>query len=166
MPHTTELETQVAKIQIGDPKQSTAYVYVLAEKIDATDTEIYVLCELPLFNPAARADCERISEAIGASLMRSYRKTANDNTFENALAQINEELGKLAGMGKTHWIGKLNALVATKRGRTLSIATVGKVTALLYRDETFTTVSESSTSPTPLKTFENFAVGKLRLSDL
>ncbi len=162
----TELETQVAKIQIGDPKQATTYVYVLAEKVDATESELYVLCELPLFNPAARADCERISEAIGASLLRSYRKSANDNTFENALAQINEELGKLAGLGKTHWIGKLNALVAAKRGRNLSIATVGKVTALLYRDGNFTTVSEATTEPTPLKTFENFALGKLRLQDL
>jgi|GEM_PF-928888 len=161
-----ELETQVAKIQIGDPKQATAYVYLMAEKIDATETEIYVLCELPLFNPAAQADCERIAEAIGASLKRSYRKTATDATFENSLAQINEELGKLASLGKTHWIGKLNALVAAKRGETLSIATVGKITALLYRDGLFTTVSESAGAPTPLKTFENFAIGKLRLGDL
>lgn len=160
------LETQVAKIHLGDPKQTTTYVYVLAEKIDATETEIYVLCELPLFNPAARADCERISEAIGASLKRSYRKTVNDNTFENALAQINEELGKLASMGKTHWVGKLNALVAAKRGHQLSIATVGKITALLYRDDNFTTMSEATAQPTPLKTFESFAIGKLRLKDL
>lgn len=160
------LETQVAKIHIGDPKQATTYVYVLAEKMEATETEIYVLCELPMFNPAARADCESICEAIGASLKRSYRKTANDNTFENALAQINEELGKLASLGKTHWVGKLSALVAAKRGTHLSIATVGKITALLYRDSNFAAMAEISAQSTPLKTFESFAIGKLRLDDL
>jgi hypothetical protein len=161
-----ELETQVAKIQIGDLKQSTTYVYVVAEKVDATESELYVLCELPLFNPAAADDCERICSAIAAGLRRSYRKTANDNTFENALAQINDELGKLASMGKTHWVGKLNALIAVKRGTYLSIATVGKITALLYRDNNFASVTEPSTAGTPLKTFENFSVGKLKLDDL
>ncbi len=161
-----ELETQVAKIQVGDARTASTYVHVMAEKVDATDTELYVLCELPMFNPAALADCERICEAISASLKRSYRHAVTEQSFENALAQINEELGKLATIGKTHWIGKLNALIATKRGTALSIATVGKITALLYRDDGFASITEATTAPAPLKTFDNFAVGRLRLNDL
>src|SRR6185503_14149054 len=119
-----ELETQVAKIQLGDPKQANSYIFVLAEKVNSSDSELYVICELPLFNPAAQDECERIANAIAASLRRIYKKPVNDNTFENALAQINDELGKLASMGKTHWIGKLNSIITIKRGSQLSVASV------------------------------------------
>ncbi len=100
-----DIETQVAKIQIGDIRQANTYVHVVAEKVDVSETELYALTELPVFNPAAQSDCERISEAIAASLCRSYRGSVNSQTFENALASINEDLGKLANIGKTHWIG-------------------------------------------------------------
>ncbi len=162
----TELETQVVKIQLGDAKQATSYVYTLAEKMDNNDSELYMICELPLFNPAAASECERIAEAIAASLKRSYRKTTTPQTFENALAVINEELGKLVSLGKTHWIGKLNAVIAVKNGTTLSVASAGKISAHLYRDNHFTPISEPPATAHPLKTFENFSEGKMRLNDL
>ncbi len=162
----TDLETQVVKIQLGDLKQANSYVYTLAEKIDSSESELYMICELPLFNPAAIDECQRIAEAVAASLKRSYRKSVNNQTFENALAIINEELGKLVSLGKTHWLGKLNALLAVKHGNSLSVASVGKVSALLYRDGNFAPITEIVTSTHPLKTFENFSVGKIRLGDL
>lgn len=49
----TDLETQVVKIQLGDNRQSSSFVFTLAETIDTTETELYVISELPMFNPAA-----------------------------------------------------------------------------------------------------------------
>lgn len=160
-----ELETQVAKILIENPKTANAYVFSVAEKSFDAETELYAVIELPVFNPAATAECERIAKAVAASLKRSYRRTPNENTFESALSQINEELAKLASLGQTHWIGKLNALVAAKTGQIFNIATTGKVSALLFRDGEFTNISDSPKNPHPLKTFENFAAGKLKLHD-
>jgi cell division protein FtsL len=162
----TDLETQVVKIQLGDNRQATSFVFTLAETIEATETEIYVICELPMFNPAAKDECQRIAEAISAALRRSYRKTFRASIFENALATINEELAKLVTLGKTHWLGKLNAVVAVKHNNIFSVSSVGKISALLYRDGKFVSITEPSSSNQPLKTFEQFSEGKLRLSDM
>lgn len=162
----TELETQVVKIQLGDNRQSSSFVFTLAETIESTSTELYVICELPMFNPAAKDECQRIAEAITASLRRSYRKSYRTSIFENALATINEELAKLVTIGKTHWLGKLNAIVAIKHNNILSVSTVGKVSALLYRDGKFVSVTEPSSNNQPLKTFEQFSEGKLKLGDM
>lgn len=162
----TELETQVAKINIANLRQANTYVFVMAEKVDATESELYAVCELPMLNPAAAADCQRICEAIAAAMRRGYRSLVNDNTFENTLAHINDELGKLAGLGKTHWIGKLNAIVAVKNGSTLYLSSTGKMTALLLRDGKFNTIVESEPPRHPLKTFESLSVGTLRLDDM
>lgn len=162
----TDLETQVVKIQLGDNKQSSSFVYTLAETIDSAGTEVYVICELPMFNPAAADECQRISQAITASLKRSYRTQANSTTFENALTIINEELSKLVTIGKTHWLGKLNAVIAVKRNNVLSVSSVGKISALLYRGGKFVSITEPGNSNQPLKTFEHFSEGRLRLGDM
>lgn len=161
-----ELETQVVKIQLGDNKQATSYVYTLAETVDGSGAELFMICELPLFNPAASEECQRIAEAIAASLRRSYRRPAASNTFENTLTVINEELGKLQSLGKTHWLGKLNSVIAVKHKTKLSVTSVGKITALLHRDGNFAPITEPGTPHHPLKTFENFSEGKIRLGDL
>lgn len=161
-----ELETQVVKIQLGDTKQATSYVYTLAETVDTSQAELYVVCELPLFNPAAADECQRIAEAIAGALRRTYKRGAGANAFEHALTVVNEELGKLQNLGKTHWLGKLNAVIAVKTRSKLSVTSVGKVTALLYRDGSFAPIAEPGTPHHPLKTFENFSEGKLRLGDL
>lgn len=163
----TELETQVVKIQLGDNRQSSTFVYTLAETIDSIGTELYVIAELPMFNPAAKDECQRIAEAITASLKRTYRRSSSSGIFEIALSNINEELSKLVTLGKTHWLGKLNGVVAVKRNNLLSVSSVGKISALLYRDKKFVSVVDSSGgSNKPLKTFEQFSEGKLKLGDL
>lgn len=161
-----QLETQVVKIQLGDRKQATSYIYTLAETVENSQSELYLICELPLFNPAAADECQRIAEAIAGALRRTYRRSVNPDIFEHSLTIINEELGKLQNLGKAHWIGKLNAIVAVKTKNKLSVASVGKMTALLYRDKTFLPVAEPNIPTHPLKTFENFSEGKLQLGDL
>lgn len=160
------LESQVAKIQIGNIKHVTSFVYILAEKAPVGSAELYMVAELPLFNAAAEANCEKICLAIESALKRVYKKAASGNAFESAIAQVNDELGKLAEMGQTHWIDKLNCILACKDGANFSIATCGKVAAYLYRGHEFTDISCSSPTTHPLKTFENVAFGKLRLDDI
>lgn len=163
----TELETQVVKIQLGDNRQSNTFVYTLAETIDSIGTELYVITELPMFNPAAKDECLRIAESIAASLKRTYRRSSSTGLFEIALSNINEELSKLVTLGKTHWLGKLNSIVAVKRNNILSVSSVGKVSALLYREKKFVSITDSSASNhQPLKTFEQFSEGKLKLGDM
>ena len=161
-----ELESQIAKIVLGNTKSSSSYVYAMAEKAPAGKDELYVVAELPLFNPAAEESCERICLAISSTLKRVYKRPGNENTFENAISQINEELGKLASMGQTQWIDKLNCVLAVKSGQSFSIATCGKVSAYLLRNREYTDISCSQTQSHPLKTFENYATGKIRLGDL
>lgn len=160
------LESQIAKITLGNFKQTKSYVYVMAEKAPASDAELYVVAELPLFNPAAVESCERICLAIGSSLKRAYRQHSSEGTFENALSYINDELSKLASTGQTHWINKLNCIVATKQGQTLSVASCGKVVAYMLREHDFTDISCSTEKPSPVKTFESYASGRIRLGDL
>ena len=161
-----ELESQIAKIQLGNFKHTNNYVYVTAEKAAGSDAELYVVCELPLFNPAAIEPCEQISLAIASTLKRSYRRQATQGSFENAIASINEELGKLASLGQTHWVDRLNCIVCVKNGKGLEIATCGKVAAYLFRNREFTDISCSSPVSHPLKTFDNYAAGKVRLDDI
>lgn len=160
------LESQVAKIQIGNFKQTASYVLTFAEKASVDSSELYAVIELPLFNPAALGDCERIAKALPAVLQRIYKRGTNENTFESALGEINEELGKLATLGQTNWIGKLNGAIAVKTDTHFTIATTGKISALLFRDNEFTDIADSPKSRHPLKTFENYATGKLKAGDL
>lgn len=160
------LESQVAKIQIGNFKQTASYVSTFAEKAAVPDCELYAVVELPLFNPAAIPDCERISQALIATLKRAYRRGNTESTFEVALGEINEELGKLATLGQTNWVGKLNGAVAVKSGSVFNIATTGRVTALLFREGELSDITDSPKARHPLKTFENFATGKLKPEDI
>lgn len=161
-----ELESQIAKITLGNFKQTTSYVYVMAEKASGSDAELYVVAEMPIFNPAAVESCEQICLAISGSLKRAYKKSLNENTFENAISQINEELGKLAALGQTNWFNKLSCIVAAKNQSQFHIATCGKVNAFLLRNNELTDISCSPSETHPLKTFENYASGKIRLNDL
>lgn len=161
-----EFESQIAKIQLGNPKATNAYVFTLAEKAVGNEAELYVVAELPLLNPAAESACEKICLAIAANLKRAYKKTVNENSFEMAISQINEELGKLASLGQTYWINKLNCIIGVKNKHTFTLATCGKVSAFLFRNGEFTDISCSAEVGHPLKTFENYASGKIKLGDV
>jgi hypothetical protein len=161
-----ELESQIAKIELGNNKTSSSFVYIMAEKAPGSDAELYMVAELPLLNPAAEESSERICLAIGSALKRSYRRPGPEASFENAISQINDELAKLASIGQTQWVDKLNCILSVKEGLNFHIATCGKVSAYLMRNYEFTDISCSPEQSHPLKTFENYASGKIRLGDL
>lgn len=161
-----QLESQIAKIQLGNFKHTSSYVFVLAEKAAGSEAEIYVIVELPLLNPAAIESCENISLAIASGLKQVYRRPLTSGSFEAATAQINDELGKLASMGQVDWVNKLTCVLAVKDSDNFTIATCGKAAAFLFRGGEFVDISCSPAAQShPLKTFENFAVGKIKLND-
>jgi len=161
-----ELESQIAKIQLGGNKNSTSYVFVMAETADSGQGELFMVAELPLLNPAAEDSCERICLAIASTLKRAYKTRGGGDNFETAIGLINEELGRLAAMGQTQWIDKLACVLAVKQGHAVSVASCGKIAAYLLRNQEFTDISCSPSQSHPLKTFENYAVGKIRLGDM
>ncbi len=160
------IESQVAKIELGNIKHANSFVYLMAEKSSFGNTELYVIAELPLLNPAAKEACENICLAISSTLKRSFKKSSDENAFETAISQVNEELGKLAETGQTIWIDKLNCILAAKNGSSFWITSCGKISAFLFRGDEFTDISCSISKPHPLKTFENVAFGKVKLGDI
>lgn len=161
-----EFETQVAKIRIGNQKQTTSFVSIIAENSEYSQAELYMVVELPLFNPAAIPDCERIAQAIASSLRRGFRGSANEETFEDTIAHVNEELSKLTNVGQSNWVGKLNAVIAAKVANQIHVATTGKVIAMLLRKGELVNLADTQKKPNVVKTFENFASGVIQLSDV
>lgn len=162
-----ELESQVAKIQLGAEKGAETFVYINAEKLPLGESESFLVAEILESDSNLQPDCEKIALSIQAAVRRVFKKSAkNDEAFESAIAHVNDELGKLASLGQTHWIDKLNSIIGVKTQNIFNIATTGKVAAFLMRDNELTDISCSVPKAHPLKTFENFATGKLKLGDL
>ncbi|MBL8031438.1 MAG: hypothetical protein JNK33_03890 [Candidatus Doudnabacteria bacterium] len=159
-------ETNVAKIQIGNSKQTNTYVATMAERTPNPDSEIFAVVSLPVLNPAALDDCERIATSVTAALRRCYKRAINENSFEVALGEINDEVSKLSSLGQQTWTGKLSAVVAVRRGNHINVSATGKASALLMRAGGFNEITESTNAKHPLKTFENFSSGKLKIGDV
>lgn len=159
-------ETNVAKIHIGNSKQTNTYVVTMAERTPNPDSEIFAVVSLPVLNPAALDDCERIATSVTAALRRCYKRAINENSFEVALGEINDEVSKLSSLGQQTWTGKLSAVIAARRGSHINVSATGKASALLMRAGGFNEITESTNAKHPLKTFENFSSGKLKVGDV
>ncbi len=160
------LETNVAKIEIGNSKQTTTYVATLAERAPHEHTELFAVISLPLLNPAATADCERIATAIINALRRCYKRTPESSTFELALGEINDEISKLTALGQHTWIGKISGVIAVREGHTFFAAATGKANVMLLRGDSFNEITDSNTPKHPLKTFDTFSSGKIKVNDV
>lgn len=161
-----ETESQIVKIQLGTPKQTNRFTYVHAEKALGSDAEIYIVIGLPVINPSNINSYEAICDVILQCLKKAYKNQVEKNSFENAITEINEELGKIVGSGNTEWIDKLHAIIAVKSENHFYLSSSGKVSSYLLREGQFSDISCSGDSNHPLKTFETFASGKIRLGDI
>lgn len=159
------LETQVGQIYINNKKLSKSFVSLFSEKIMESEAELFALLEIPLLNSASSAESEKISKVISAVLQKNFKRI-NPNAFENAISQVNEELGKIAAQGQTSWVGKMNACLAVRQNENLSVASSGKVHAFLFRNKQFSDIAGNSKDGGALKTFENFVLGKVAKKDL
>lgn len=88
-------------------------------------------------------------------------------SFEDALAKINEELGEYTNNGHTYWMGKLNAILVVYADNTIHITQTGKSEAYLYRGgkESHITEDLAGDSMNPLRTFVNITSGDLTDGD-
>ncbi len=161
-----ELESQVAKIQLGPENGGDSFIFVGADKLQGSANEAFIIAEISETDPKLFEACEQICLSIFGAIKRSYKKTHGPDTFESAIAHTNEELSKLVVLGQTHWVEKLNCIIAVKQQNIFHISTIGKISAMLFRDKEFTNLGCSPEKLNPLKTFENFASGKLQLNDL
>lgn len=160
------LETNVAKIQIGNSKQTNTYVATIAERTPHEDCELFAIVALPLLNPAAADDCERIAMGIIATLRRAYKRSNNESTFEVALGEINDEIGKLASLGQSNWTGKISAVIGVRQATVLYAAATGKTSAILMRGGELNEITENNHPKHPLKTFEAFSSGRIKVGDV
>lgn len=158
------LETQVGQIYISNKKLSKSFVCLLSEKLQMSGTEIYTLLEAPALNTGTIPEYERATKAIQA-VLRKNMLSDNSNGFENAVAQINDDLSKLAEKGWAAWIGKMNACIVARQNDKLYLATTGKIHAYLLRDKQFSDIADSPPTTNPLKVFENFAAGRVAKKD-
>jgi hypothetical protein len=160
------LETNVAKIHVGNSKQTNTYVATLAERTAHPDSELFAIVALPVLNPAALDDCERIASGILATFRRCYKRSNNESTFEVALGEINDEIGKLASLGQHTWTGKISACIAARQGNRLYAAATGKANALLMRGGEFNEITEATSAKHALKTFDTFSAGRIKVGDV
>src|SRR3989338_6511989 len=111
-----ELESQVAKIQLGAEKDAGVFVYLSAEKLPLEDSESFLVAEILENDEERYASCEQIVLSINAAIRRTFKKNTGSGAFEASIAQVNSELGKLASMGEVNWIDKLNCIIGVKIG--------------------------------------------------
>ncbi len=98
-----------------------------------------------------------------------YQELERDplESFENALAKINEELGEFTSNGNTFWMGRLNAILAVFADDTIHITQTGKAEAYLYRGDKESHITDdlAGDSVNPLRTFVNITSGELAEGD-
>ncbi len=161
-----ELESQVAKIQLGPEDGNTGFVFVVAEKLKGENNECFIVAEITDTTPELLEPSKKICLSILSAIKRTFDKSNSPETFETSLSNVNEELSKLITLGLAHWVLKFNGIIAVKQNNLFHISTVGKITALLFRDNQVTDLACSPEKSNAVKTFENFASGKIQLNDL
>lgn len=89
------------------------------------------------------------------------------DSFENALAKINEELGEYTNQGNTYWMGKLNAILAVYSQNTIHLTQAGKAEGYLYRGGKQSHISNdlAGDKVNPLRTFINITSGEITDGD-
>jgi len=88
-------------------------------------------------------------------------------SFESALAKINEELTDITEQGKIHWLGKLNAILGVISNKTLHLSQAGGAEAHLFRKSVMSHISKdlAGDNINPLRTFINIASGEISEDD-
>lgn len=128
---------------------------------------------LEINNPYAKA--EKIAEIMVEILKMEYfrrrrRKVENlEINFESALNRLNQALAAAAESGHIEWLNHLHAVVAAVYENQLQLASCGKAKTILIRgNETMNIVDglvQTSSGPTPMRTFVNIVSGTLQKND-
>lgn len=164
------LEAEVAKVELGSSKAAGTAVSMLAEPAAVGgEVELFGVCELPLLNPAARDDFDRLSEVVFASLRRNFRQQSGLPVFESSLSEVNGVL-QSQDYYDSSLLEQLNTCVAVRDGKKFFVSAGGKVSVLLLRHGEWMRVvdSEDVNKKSGLKKekiFSSLSTGNLQVGD-
>lgn len=153
-----KLETQINQIFLTHPESKLA-TQILYEEMITAHCHVFILAEIE------KLDAKKICDII-LSTFRKNKKLPPETLFESSLAEINENLADLAHKGRKTWLNKFSACIALKNGDNLYLGSSGRAMALLKRKSELSEIlSVEKKDPRPLKTFQNFTIGKVKDAD-
>jgi len=169
------LKLQISQIFLPNSKQAQDYVSLYEEAV-RTDTPAYLFLIIEIKGDAKNKatknskEFDKLTQAIARTLKQTYlhEEKLKPDTFEKALAHINQELSTLARKGNVKWYKKLNALVGVFAHDAFFVSVTGSATAYLLRGKSVSHITDQLSSgekPHPLKTFVNFSSGGLTEKD-
>lgn len=160
-----KLETQINQIYLTHPEIKTS-IQILHDETVNQASHIFLIAEIKgVKRKTEEQDLNKICDII-LTAFRSNKKLPAETLFESSLAEINENLADFAHKGHRSWLGKFSACIALKNADNLYLANTGRAVALLRRrTEISEILSSEKKSPLPLKTFQNFTMGKVKDTD-
>jgi len=159
------LETQIHQIFLVHPETKTISQILYEEELNA-NSHLFLLAEIKdIARKSETEDLKKISEII-LDVFRTNQKLPAETLFESSLAQINQKLADYAHKGRKSWVGKFSSVLALKSNDSLCLANTGQVSAWLKRKQDVTEIlAAEKKSKHPLKTYQNFTLGKVKDSD-
>ncbi len=161
----SKFETQINQVYLVHPDSKKSSL-VLYEETLQPKLHLFVLLELVDIKRKTEAnELKKISEVI-LSTFRKNQKMPASTLFEATLAQINQNLGEIAHKGAKNWLGKFSAVIALKSDQEIFFANTGAACAWIKRKRDFSEVlGPEKKGDHPLKTFLNFASGRVKEAD-
>lgn len=161
-----KLETQINQIYLSPPENKKCSLVLYEERLSPT-LHLFVILELADMQRKTEATALKKIADIILSDFRANSRISPEAMFESTLAQTNQHLADLAHTGQKSWLGKLSAAVAVKSESEIFLATSGQACVWLKRkNELSEIISAEKKGLHPLKTFSNFASGKLMEGDV
>lgn len=165
---------QIFLIHQKDANFTLLYQETLKPKGETPAAELFAVFEIGGLShdvlKSRKKEYEKLAQLAASALKRTYESSPlpkSQDTFERALAAINNALSRLASNGKVTWYGKLNITVASLVKNELSFSATGNGTVHLLRDGNLTLISEglAESVSRPLKIFSNFSSGRILAHD-
>ncbi|MGE5392402.1 MAG: hypothetical protein ACM3NH_01530 [Candidatus Saccharibacteria bacterium] len=162
----SKLETQINQIYLLRPENRKCSLILYEEALSPALHLFLILSLADMKRRTEASALKSISDIILSDFRRNSRMSA-EAMFESTLAQTNQHLADLAHKGHKSWLGKLSAAVLLKSDNQVFLANSGQATIWLKRKAELSEVVPSEKCGLhPLKTFSNFASGRLSEGDV
>lgn len=145
---------------------AVTYEHIPQDLEERNHGSIYAVINVNSENPEAEEIANLIIDTFHGEFYNNLHKPA-EQSFEHALAKINEELADATHQGYIDWLNNLNAVLGVLSNNVLHVTQIGKAEVYLYRGEKSSHITEdlSGDSVNPLRTFINIASGELQEGD-
>ncbi len=161
----SKYETQINQVYLVHPDSKKSSL-VLYEETLQSKLQLFVLLELTDIKKKTEAsELKKISEVV-LKAFRKNQKMPAPVLFETTLAQINQDLADIAHKGTKTWLGKFSAIIGLKSDQEILLANTGAASAWIKRKRDFSEIlAAEKKGDHPIKTFLNFAAGKIKDGD-